>query len=142
MKPFIPTIFYGVLNYIISFTLIASPWLFDLIHVSSAAWLIPVFIGWIQFIMAVFVDNETGFVKKFPMQINLAIDVVMGFLLMVSPWLYTFSSKAFLPQLLIGGLLIFLGSLTKNSPFTTPAHRAANEGQLMGRDAFEGRLNI
>ena len=28
MKPFISTTFYGILNYIISFTLIASPWLF------------------------------------------------------------------------------------------------------------------
>jgi hypothetical protein len=142
MKPFIPTAFYGVLNYIISFTLIASPWLFDLIHVSSAAWLIPLFIGWIQFIMAVFVDNETGFVKKFPMQIHLVLDVVMGFLLMVSPWLYNFSDRVFIPQLILGLILFCLGVFTERSPFLNKPHHSVPEGLLRSTDSTEGRLML
>ncbi|MDB5131989.1 MAG: hypothetical protein JWR02_1738 [Mucilaginibacter sp.] len=142
MKPFIPTAVYGVLNYILSFTLIASPWLFGLVNVSSAALLIPIYIGWLQFIMAVFVDNETGFVKQFPMQIHLVIDVLMGFILMVSPWLYTFSSKVFWPELLLGGLLFCLGIFTKKSPFLTKPHHSVPEGQLTSTDSTEGRLSI
>jgi|SRR6185437_7655198 len=142
MKPFVPTVFYGVLNYIISLTLILSPWLFGLINISSAAFLIPLYIGWLQLIMAIFVDNETGFVKQFPMQIHLALDVAMGFILMVSPWIYSFSSKIFWPELTFGGLLFLLGIFTKNSPFLTRAHRAAREGQLTSTDSFEGRLNV
>jgi hypothetical protein len=142
MKPFIPTSVYGVLNYLLSFTLIASPWLFGLVYVSSAALLIPIYIGWLQFIMAVFVDNETGFVKQFPMQIHLVIDVLMGFILMVSPWLYTFSSKAFWPELLLGGLLFCLGIFTKKSPFLTKPHHSVPEGQLTSTDSTEGRLSI
>ena len=115
MKPFVPTAVYGVLNYLLSFTLIAAPWLFGLANVSSAALFIPIFIGWLQFIMAVFVDNETGFVKQFPLQMHLVLDVLMGFFLMVSPWLYTFSDRAFWPELLLGGLLLFLGIFTKKS---------------------------
>lgn len=142
MKPFVPTAVYGVLNYLLSFTLIASPWLFGLVNISSAALLIPMYIGWLQFIMAVFVDNETGFVKKFPMQIHLAIDVLMGFFLMVSPWLYTFSDRAFWPELLLGGLLFFLGIFTKKSPFLTRPHHSVPEGQLTSTDSTEGRLSI
>jgi hypothetical protein len=142
MKPFIPTAFYGVLNYILSLTLIASPWLFGLVDISSAALLIPIYIGWLQLIMAIFVDNETGFVKQFPMQIHLVLDVAMGFILMISPWLYTFSSKAFLPELLLGGLLFCMGIFTKKSPFLTRPHLAAPEGQITSTDSFEGRLNV
>jgi hypothetical protein len=155
MKPFVPTVFYGVLNYFISLTLILSPWIFGLANVSSAAFLLPLYIGWLQLILAIFVDNETGFVKQFPMQMHLVIDVIMGFILMVSPWIYSFSSKpatsswihafslkAFWPALLLGGLLFLLGIFTKNSPFLTKAHRAAREGQLTSTDSFEGRLNV
>jgi|SRR5665213_3267981 len=149
MKPFVPTAVYGVLNYLLSFTMIASPWLFGLVYVSGAALLIPIYIGWLQFIMAVFVDNETGFVKKFPMQIHLVLDVLMGFFLMVSPWLYTFSSKptannqqAFWPALLMGGLLLFLGIFTKKSPFLLRPHRSVPEGTLVSTDSTEGRLSI
>ncbi|HEY8780342.1 MAG TPA: hypothetical protein VIM16_01905 [Mucilaginibacter sp.] len=142
MKPFIPITLYGVLTYLISLTLIASPWLFGLINVSSAAFLLPLYIGWLQLIMCIFADTEVGFVKQLPLQMHMVVESVMGFILMVSPWVYTFSSKAFWPQLLLGGLLIFLVVFTKRSPILTKAHHAAREGLLKSTDSFEGRLNI
>jgi SPW repeat len=142
MKPFISTAFYGVLNYIIALTMIASPWLFDLVHVSNAAFLMPMYFGWLQLIMAIFADNALSPIKKFPMQMHLTIDVLVGFLIAVSPWLYTFSSKAYWPEVLIGGLLIFLGLFTKKSPFTTKPHHSLPEGQLTSTDSTEGRLSI
>jgi hypothetical protein len=142
MKPFISTAVYGVLSYIIAFAMMASPWLFGTVHVSSAAFLLPLYIGWLQLIMAIFVDNETGFVKQFPMQISLAVDVFMGFIILVSPWLWGFSHRAFLPQVILGGGLLLLGILTKNSPFWGAPHRAARIGQLESTDSIEGRLNV
>jgi hypothetical protein len=64
MKPFISTAVYGVLNYIVALTLIASPWLFGFANVSSAALFLPLYIGWLQLIMAIFSNNETGFIKQ------------------------------------------------------------------------------
>jgi hypothetical protein len=142
MKPFISTAFYGVLNYIVSITLIASPWLFNLVNISSAALFIPMYIGWLQLIMAIFTNNETGFIKQFPIQIHLVLDVVMGFILLISPWLYTFSSKSFWPELLFGGLLMFLGNFTKKSPWLTKPHHSVPDGQLNSTDSTEGRLSI
>ncbi|WP_428328287.1 SPW repeat domain-containing protein [Mucilaginibacter sp.] len=135
MKPFIPTAVYGVLNYILALTLIASPWLFNLVDISSAALFFPIYIGWIQLIMAIFVKNETGFIKQFPMRVHLVLDVAMGFILMVTPWVYTFSSKAFWPELLMGGALFFLGIFTKKSPFTTNEHRGHAEGLLISTES-------
>ncbi len=142
MKPFLSTTFYGVLKYIVSLTLIASPWLFGLVDVSSAALFLPIYFGWLQLIMAIFSDNKAGIIKQFPIQTNMVIDVVMGFVLMVSPWLYTFSSKAFWPELLLGGLLFCLGIFTKKSPFLTRPHHSVAEGQLTSTDSTEGRLSI
>lgn len=142
MKPFISTTFYGFLNYIIALTLISSPWLFGFADVSSAALLIPIYIGWLQLIMAIFADNELSFIRQFPMQMHLALDVLMGFVLMVSPWLYSFASKEFLPQLLFGLLLFCLGIFTKKSPFLTHPHQSLPEGQLTSTDSTEGRLSI
>lgn len=146
MKPFISTAFYGVVNYIIALTLISSPWLFGLVDVSSAALIIPIYIGWLQLVMAIFSDNETGFIKQFPMQIHLVMDVVMGFLVAISPFLYSFAYKqdctAWIPAVVIGCLLMFMGNFTKKSPWLTPLHPATKQGDLESTDSIEGRLSI
>ena len=140
MKPFISTAFYGFFKYFSSLFLIASPWIFNLVDVSSAALLIPMYLGWLQLIMNIFSDTEASPIRQFPIQMNLVLDVVMGFILFVSPWLYDFKAKAFLPEVLLGGLLIFLGVFTKRSPFTTKPHHSLPEGQLTSTDSTEGRL--
>jgi len=142
MKAFIPTTFYGVLNHIVSLILIASPWLFGYVNVSSAALFLPMYIGWLQLIMAIFTDNKASFIRQLPMQTHLVIDVFMGFILLVSPWLYNFSDKVFLPQLLLGLLLMFLGIFTVRSPFLNKPHHSVPEGQLRSTDSTEGRLSI
>jgi len=146
MKPFISTTFYGFFKYITSLTLIASPWLFHLVNVSSAALLLPMYIGWLQLILTIFVDTKGSMIRQLPLQMNLVLDVVMGFILLVSPWLYTFANanngQAFLPALCFGALLMFLGFFTKKSPFTTKTHQTVAEGQVTSLDSTEGRLNV
>jgi hypothetical protein len=148
MKPFISTTFYGVLNYLLALTLIASPWLFDFVNVSSAALLLPIYIGWLQLIMAIFADNKMSAIRQFPMQMHLALDVFMGFILMVSPWLYTFAGTApgkehgVPAQFIMGAILFCLGIFTQRSPFLTKPHHSLPEGQLTSTDSTEGRLSI
>jgi len=146
MKPFISTKFYGYFNYLLAALFIASPWLFGFYNVSSAAVLLPIYMGWLQLIMAVFANNEGGFIKQLPMQMHLVVDVFMGFLLMVSPWLWAYAyigaHQEFLPQLLMGMGLFFLGIFTKKSPFTTAPHHALPQGEMASTDSIEGRLSI
>jgi hypothetical protein len=142
MKPFISTAFYGFFKYFLSLFLIASPWVFNLVDISSAALLIPIYFGWLQLIMTIFVDSEASPIRQFPVQMNMVADMMMGFFLFVSPFVYTFSAKAHWPELLLGGTLMFLALFTKNSPFLTRPHQTVPEGQLTSLDSNEGRLNI
>jgi hypothetical protein len=139
MKPFISTTFFGVLTYLVSLTLIASPWLFGLVDVSSAALFLPIYFGWLQLIMAIFSNNSTGFLKQFPMHTHMVLLTVMGFVLLVSPWLYTFADKACWPEVLFGALLLCMGIFTKGSPFTSGgAHHALPHGH---EDSLRSRLS-
>ena len=147
MKPFISHSFYGFFKYILALTLIASPWLFNLVNISSAALLLPMYFGWLQLIMTIFVDTPFSPIRQFPIQMNCVVDVIMGFIIMVSPWLYSFATPnsghagAFWPELCLGGLLIILGIFTKRSPFLTNPH-VLPEGQLKSVDSIEGRMNV
>ncbi len=130
MKPFISTTFYGVFNHLFSITLIASPWLFGSVNVSSAALFLPMYIGWLQLIMAIFADNKASFIRQLPMHTHLVIDVFMGFIIVISPWLYNFSDRMFLPQLILGLILMGMGIFTVGSPFFKKPHHPVHEGQL------------
>jgi hypothetical protein len=140
MKPFISHSFYGFFKYILALTMIASPWLFNLVDISSAALLIPIYFGWLQLIMTIFCDTPASPIRQFPIQMNMVADAIFGFFLMVSPYLYTFSPKAHWPELILGGALLFLALFTKNSPFLTKAHESLPEGQLTSTDSTDGRL--
>ena len=136
MKPFISTAFFGVLTYLVALTLIASPWIFGLVDVSSAALFLPIYFGWLQLIMAIFSNNNTGFIPQFPIRTHMALLTIMGFVLLVSPWLYTFSDKACWPEVLFGLLLMCMGIFTKKSPFSDNANK-----ELTPANALGGRLN-
>lgn len=136
MKPFIPTKFYGYFNYILAITFIASPWLFGFYNVSSAALLMPIYMGWLQLIMAIFVDNEAGIIKQFPMSIHLVLDTAMGFILMVSPWVWDYARITPVPaQFFMGLILLIMGVFTVKSPITiTVQHRLPQGGEMTSAD--------
>lgn len=146
MKPFISTSFYGVMNYLLSFTIMTSPWLFGFSHIGGCSLLLPIFFGWLQFVMAVFSNNSHGFIKVFPLEMHFFLDVIIGSFLLASPFIFGFAydtegvfghvDGVFLPQVILGGLLCIMGIFTTNSPFTTgPEHRLP-QGQLWSTDSL------
>jgi hypothetical protein len=129
MKPFISTSFFGFINYAIALTLMASPWLFGFSR--GAAFFLPLVFGWLQLIMAIFSNNRFGFIKQFPVAMHCFLDVVGGFILLVSPFLYGYyATTVFLPQLLLGTLVFFLGIFTKKSPLTDEPQHVFRDGLL------------
>ena len=137
MKPFISTSTYGFLNYVIAITLMSSPWLFGFIHVGGASLFLPLIFGWLQLIMAIFSRHKFGFMNVFPVPMHCFIDVVGGSFLMASPWVYAYAPQVFLPQLLLGGLVFFLGVFTKTSPFTDEPKHIFKDGLLNDPADFE-----
>ncbi|MDB5116713.1 MAG: hypothetical protein JWQ79_2205 [Mucilaginibacter sp.] len=142
MKPFISKTFYGFINYAAALLLIASPWLFGFSHAPvAAAVLMPLLMGWLQLIMAIFSKNPLGFMNIFPMQMQNCVDVLMGSFLLALPWTYAFSSYVFWPHLLLGLVLLLKGIFAVESPFLTRPHRSLPEAGITSIDAHDGRLN-
>jgi hypothetical protein len=141
MKPFISTTFYGVVNYIIALLLIASPWLFNFSQFGGAALLMPILIGWLQLIMAIFSRNPVGIVNIFPMQMHNFLDVLSGSFLLALPFTYDFSSKVWAPHFFCGLVLVIMGIFVHKSPFLTRPDRALPEGNISSIDSLEGRLD-
>jgi len=142
MRPFIPTTFYAIIQYIGSIVLISSPWLFGFDNVGGASLFIPILMGVFLLLIAVFSDNKLGFIQVFPMQMNLFLAMMAGFLLLVGPGLYGFYDEIWAPHVILGGLFFFCSIFTQNSPFTTQPHEMMHEGQLGSTDAHEGRLMV
>lgn len=146
MKPFISTKFYGVINWGMALLLLTAPWDFGTWHsgfytVGGASLFIPLFIGWVQFIMAVFSNNPHGFIKQFPMQMHLFMDIICGSFLMASPFIYHFNGDVQWPHIVLGAILCFAGIFTQKSPFTTPYEPSHPLGQLHSTESLEGRLD-
>ena len=107
---FIPTRFHGILDYIVGLLFIAAPWLFDFSEISWATWTM-VIAGIATLGMTILTDFEVGLVHKIPMQTHLMIDFGMGVILALSPWMFNFDERVFMPHL-IGGIFAILASLT------------------------------
>jgi hypothetical protein len=123
MKPFVSTAVYGFCNYALGLIMLTSPWLFGFSHAHGAGILLPIYLGWLQLIMAIFGKHELGFIKVFPVSMHCFLDLIVGGFLAASPFLYGYYHGVFIPQLLFGLILLFLGVFTKHSPLTDePAH--------------------
>lgn len=144
MKTFISTAFYAYLNYICSILLLFSPWLFgfDQLKGGSASMFVPVIIGSSLLIMALFTNNELGVYKAFPMQLHLITTTFAGFFVLVSPWVFNFSSQVYIPHVCLGSFFLLAGIFTSNSPFLNKPHRALREAGIQSTDANEGRLMV
>jgi hypothetical protein len=142
MKTFISTTTFGVIDYLGSALLFASPWMFGFAHASGAASLIPMYMGGILLMMAMFTDNKLGLFKSLPMQLHLVLLMFAGFFLLVSPWIFSYWEKVFLPQVFLGLFFIVIAIFTQKSPFVNKPHRAMGEAGRKSFDAKEGRLMV
>jgi hypothetical protein len=112
---FIPTKVHGVLDYSSGLLLILAPWLFGF-ATGGPAQIIPIVIGLMIITMSIFIDYEAGVVRTLSMPFHLTMDVIAGFFLAVSPWLFGFAELIFWPHLIFGLLEMGAGLLTQRVP--------------------------
>jgi hypothetical protein len=118
---FIPTFVHGLLDYPMSLVLIALPWIGGIADGRAAQW-VPIAAGVLMLILSAMTDYELGLVRAIPMTAHLAMDVVMGLFLAVSPWLFGFASLVWIPFVVLGLLEAGAAAVTQ----TRPAGRLAN----------------
>jgi hypothetical protein len=117
MKTFLPPTVHGILDYIVGILTAVSPWLFGFVKLGGAALFLPLYIGCIEVLLSIFTNYKPGIIRVVPMSTHLVADTLLGFILMVSPFLYEFADKGvFLPHFLLGLMMMGSGIFTHSSP--------------------------
>lgn len=120
---FISTRAHGVIDYASGLLLILAPYLFGFAN-GGAAQLVPQILGVVAVAMALLTDYELGAVRLVPMPTHLVMDIAIGVLLALSPWLFGFAGFVFWPHLILGIAEIGAGLTTR----TRPGDRAGTVG--------------
>lgn len=115
---FLSTRAHGILDYIIGAVLIAAPFLFGFATGGAEMW-VPILLGAVILVQALMTDYELGVYPAMPMSTHLTIDIILGLVLAVSPWLFAFSDQVWIPHLAVGILMIGTGLVTKLEPSHT-----------------------
>jgi hypothetical protein len=107
---------HGVLDYLMSILLIASPWLFNFAN-GTYAQSVPVTLGIIMLLMSLCTNYELGAIKMISMQGHLVVDVLSGLFLALSPWLLNFSQEVYWPHLILGIAEVGAAMITDRVPY-------------------------
>jgi hypothetical protein len=109
---FINTRVYGILVYLSGVFIILSPFLFGFAD-GGPAQNVTLLTGIIIIAMSVLTNFEFGVLKIIPMYIHLIMAALIGFFLIMSPWLFDFAYVILWPHLLFGFLGIVAALFTK-----------------------------
>jgi hypothetical protein len=112
---FINTRMHGILDYFFSIVLICSPWLLGFYKDGAETW-VPVTLGAMGIIYSLFTDYQYGAVRVLSMRKHLWIDILSGFFLAASPWVFNFSDHVYVPHVIFGLLEIAIAIMTDPLP--------------------------
>lgn len=112
---FIPTRVHGVLDYLVGVLLIFAPRIFGFQN-GGPEDRIPVFLGVITILYSIFTRYELGLFKIIPFKTHLVLDFVSGVFLAISPWVFDFDDRVWVPHVLVGILEIGAALMTHRTP--------------------------
>ena len=115
---FISTRTHGVLDYVVGALLIVVPYILGFADGTVAQW-VPQLLGLVAIGGAMLTDYELGVVRVIPLPIHLGIDIASGVLLALSPWLFGFADRVWVPHVVFGLAEIGAGLTTRTVPETT-----------------------
>ena len=113
----IPTRIHGILDYVVGAALIAVGIYLD---PATAAGLAPLVAGAAAVIYSIFTRYELGVYRVIPMGTHLVLDGISGVLLALSPWIFGFADRVWLPHLLAGILEFLVMMVSKRVPGPLP----------------------
>jgi hypothetical protein len=106
---------HGVLDYLISIVMLASPWLFHFNETRIAKGLMLT-IASFQLFMSFFTNYELGLRKAFSFRAHLTTDIILGIVLILSPWLFNFSNQVRVPHVVMGAIILVSAMITDPVP--------------------------
>lgn len=111
---------HAILDYLMGLLLIAVPWLLGFAD-DSAATVIPVILGVSTLLYSLLTNYEYAMARVIPYRVHLTIDFIAGLLLLVSPWLFGFSDRIYLPHVILGAFEIVAVLLSRKATSTVHA---------------------
>lgn len=128
LLPIIPTKIHGIIDYAAGVIFIALPWILGFSQYSFAPWAF-VMLGIISIVYSLLTRYETGYVSLISMRMHLWIDILAGFLLIISPWAMDFAQYVYLPHVIVGSIIIVIALLTSTVPTYSHGPRLNNPPQ-------------
>ncbi len=114
MKKIIPTKAHAVMDYGSALILLVGPWILLFQDIPTAKYTF-VFSGALILLQSVLTNYEGGFLRLIPMKLHLIVDVLLGIMLVASPWLFGFAAQTWLWHVLMGTMSIFAGLFTSGN---------------------------
>lgn len=112
---------HGIMDYVMGLFLVACPWIFNL-DIHSAEGMVPMAIGGVSILYSLITNYELGAVKGISMRAHLWMDELAGFFLAISPWLFNFDERVYLPHLILGIAEFGLAFMTQTQSYTARHH--------------------
>ena len=116
----ISTRIHGIIDLIVSGTLIFTPFIFGFASVGGAAVVIPIILGIVLVFYSELTDDEEGILRVISMPFHMMLDIVLAAGLMLSPYLFNFVDQplnVWLPHVVIGIILMVVTLLTNTVPY-------------------------
>ena len=111
---FIPTKLHGILDYLYVLVLFFIPSIFHFNPDSAESMIIDI-VSSTVLAYSLFTKYELGVFKNIPMKVHLLFDCIIGIFLIVSPWLFGFANKIYMPFLFFGLFAIVASLLSKTT---------------------------
>jgi hypothetical protein len=110
----ITTLSHGIIDYILGFLLITSPWICSFYEGGVESNVLIIF-GIFSFMYSLITDYELGFSNFISMKTHLWLDFIGGSMILVSPWLLEFNDRVYLPHITFGIFEIIFALMTVHS---------------------------
>jgi hypothetical protein len=120
-----PTRVHGLLDYLVGGWLIVSPVVLRFKR-DEAESRVPMLLGAGAIGYSMFTNYELGLVRRLPMPAHLTLDLLSGFLMASSPWLFGFSRQVWMPHLVFGLFEIGAAISTEGAPRRTTVARTGS----------------
>ena len=97
----IPPRIHGIIDYLVAVLLLAAPYLFGFSD-GGPAQMVPTVLAVAIVVMSLLTRYQLSLAKVIPYPIHLGLDLLIGLVLAVSPWLFGFADRIWWPHVLVG----------------------------------------
>ncbi|HYF97047.1 MAG TPA: SPW repeat protein [Patescibacteria group bacterium] len=114
-----------IIGFVVGIALLLAPNIFGFSDVGGAAVALPRILGIVIILSELSVRGSFSGMGLVPMKLHLGMDVLLGALLGLSPWLFGFSDEeanAWVPHLIVGIMIVGYALVTRTDDEETAAN--------------------